>query len=110
MTPKLIGCCSKCDAEVFDIVKRDEDRKPIQVGPAHDDAVRVTFRLAAGPYMDLTFCKPCSDGLTPDDYPFLWQRVMLSWVDQTGSEHPWPKSQVDNTILGLTHRQLWKEI
>lgn len=111
MTPKLLGCCAKCDREVYDIAQRDSaTRQPIRLGAAHEDATRVTFLLLNGTRMDLTFCKPCADGLQPHDYPFLWQRVMCSWVAQSGADHPWPKSQTDNGIMAIAYVQPWKEV
>lgn len=109
MTPKLFGCCSKCDVEVFDIVERKENREPNRAGAPHDDAVRLTFILVDGTRMDLTFCKPCADTLSEYDYAYLWQRVMLSWAAESPG-HPHQKSQVDNGIMALSHRQPWKEV
>lgn len=110
MSPKILGSCSKCDAEVFEVAKRDpETRVPIQLGPCRDDAMRATFLLLDGSSMDLTFCKNCSDTLLPHDYRFLWQRVMLSWETETPG-HPNQKQHADNGILALRHVQPWKDI
>lgn len=111
MKPKLHGCCSKCDAEVFEIIERDpETRAPTRVGAPLDEAERATFLLMNGSRMDLTLCAGCAAGLQPADYAFLWQRVMVSWIAQSGPDHPWPKSQIDNGICAVLHRQPWKEV
>lgn len=111
MKPKAPGLCTKCDAEVFEILKRDpETRVPISVGAAHDDAVRVSVLLKTGSIMDLTFCAECAAALTPADLAEIWQRVMISWIAQSGAEHPFVKTQTDNAILGVYRKQLWKDI
>jgi hypothetical protein len=111
MKPKVAGCCTKCDAEVFDVVTRDpETRLPTKIGAAHDDAVRVTFILVSGSKMDLTFCQHCADGLEPADFAHIWRRVMLSWVNESSKDHPHVKSQTANGIVGLSHKQRWKGV
>ena len=42
--------------------------------------------------MDLTFCAHCESGLCPDDFPYLWKRVMASWAVEA-PDHPWLASQ-----------------
>ena len=108
--PKVAGCCSKCDAEVFDVKRRDPaTQMPLQLGPAHENAVRVTFVLMNGSTMDITFCADCADGLTPSDYAPLWGRVMAAWAKQQ-ADSAWAKSQVDNGIAGMLRKQLWREV
>lgn len=109
MTPKLSGCCTKCDTQVYDVVSHNEKGEPIRIGGPSDDAVRVNFRLVNGSSMDLTFCRDCAAGLQPHDYPFLWQRVMLSWEVSTPG-HPNQKEQSNNGILALNYAQPWKEV
>jgi len=111
MTHKLIGCCSSCDAEVFDIVQRNpETREPTKVGASHDDAMRAAFLLADGSLMDLTFCRECASTLEPATFPMLWQRCMASWIKQSGADHPWVKTQNDNGIMGLVRVISWKDV
>lgn len=110
MSPKLTGCCTKCDTEVFNIIRRNpETRVPVAVSTPLDNAVRLTFVLVDGTRMDLTFCTTCADGLDPREYSFLWRRVMHSWNAES-PDHPWTKTQVDNGILGLVARKSWKEV
>lgn len=106
MNPKLLGSCTKCDAEVFDIVERDIDRLPKRVGAAHDDAIRVNFLMLDGSRMDLTFCQPCADGLIADDLQWIWRRVMKSWP----ADHPWTKTQTENGLLAILNKKPWKEV
>jgi hypothetical protein len=111
MKPKLTGCCSRCDVEVFDVVTRDpETRHPKRLGRAHEDAMRVSFLLVNGSRMDLTFCAACANELQPADYPALWTRVMVSWVAEGQQDNEWAKSQVNNGIVGLLHQQPWREV
>lgn len=111
MSPKKLGCCSKCDKEVFEILKRDSDtRLPIKVGAPLDNAVRANFQLIDGSSMDLTLCDECANSLTAQDHAFLWQRAMLSWVDESGGDHPWIKRQTSNGIFALLHKQSWDAI
>jgi hypothetical protein len=108
MTPKRAGECTKCDKLVFDIVAEVDGNR--RTGRAHDDAMRLSFLLMRGSRMDLTFCKACADGLTPADFPHIWKRVMFSWIDQTGPDHPNVKEQKDNNIIGLLGSKTWKEL
>lgn len=113
MKPKLAGCCSKCDAEVFEVSVRDpETREPKRAGLGSplENAVRATFVLMNGSRMDLTFCAACMDELTPADYAALWRRVVVSWVHETSEDPSWVRSQVDNGIAGLLHKQPWREV
>lgn len=110
-TPKLNGCCTLCDKEVFEVVRRDpETRAPIQVGKPLENAMRLTFVLADGTKMDLTFCAECLPNLLPGSYQFLWKRVLASWVAQSGADHPFVKTQGSNAILGLLNQRRWLEV
>jgi len=106
---KVAGCCSKCDAEVFEVVARDDDRKPARLGPAKENAERLTFYLLNGSRMDLTFCTDCAESLTPGEFPFLWRRVMETWVDEVPG-HSWAGTQTTNGIAGLMGRKLWRDV
>lgn len=110
MKPKLIGCCTKCDEEVFEIVRRDpETRVPVQIGAPLETAMRANFVMADGSRMDLTFCRKCSDGLTPEDLPHIWNRVVSAWEHQSPG-HAWTKTQRDNGLLMLLNVKPWKEV
>lgn len=107
---KTIGCCSLCDTEVFEIARRDQTGKPVQVGPPLDTAQRAMFVLKDGHQMDLTLCYNCLAALRPEHFSKLWQGVMAAWIAESGSVHPWVRSQVDNGIIGLMHSRPWKEV
>lgn len=108
---KLNGCCTKCDKEVFEIVTRNPDtREPIRVGKPLENAMRLTFILADGSKMDLTFCAECARGLLPDEFSFLWRRVLRSWVAESGADHPFVKTQGSNAILALANQRRWLEV
>lgn len=108
---KTIGCCSLCDAEVFDIARRDPlTQRPLAVGPPHDDAQRATFVLKNGHQMDLTLCSNCLETLMPENFATLWRGVMDGWLSESGPAHPWVRSQMDNGILGLLHARPWKDV
>jgi hypothetical protein len=110
MKPKISGACTKCDLEVFEVVERDEQRLPIKLGLPLDDAVRVTFRLMKGSAMDLTFCRHCAEGLDALDYPHLWNRVMTSWEAQSPGHPGGAKGHIDDGIVSIDRKQLWKEV
>lgn len=105
MLPKLNGCCSKCDTEVFEIKTRYEDGRPKQTGAPLDNGVRVGFLMVNGSVMDLTFCQSCIDSLQPSDYLPLWHRVLLSW-----GKGEWATSQADNGLSGILYRTPWKDV
>ena len=107
MTPKVSGACSKCDKDVFDVVQ--DSPLPRKIGAPHDDAVRATFVLVSGSQMDLTFCQHCFEGLTTQDYPWLWRRVQLSWEAESPG-HQNQKDQARNGIMALYHSKAWKDV
>jgi hypothetical protein len=113
---KIIGCCSSCDKEVFDVVERfssaeDNAGMPKRIGAPHDDAIRVGFLLANGEQMDLTFCAECVDSLSSDDYPQLWEKVLRSWVVELGEKRPdWLTQMLGNGILCEVGKQTWKDV
>lgn len=100
MNPKVAGLCSKCDAEVYEVRQRDpRTGLPQRLGAPMPNAHRVTFLLMNGSQMDLTFCHDCVTALEPTQFPWLWQRVMVSWAAEHRSE--WAKTQLNNGIVGL---------
>jgi hypothetical protein len=106
---KQIGCCSQCGQEVFEISRRNPDTgAPINVGAPLGNAMKATFVLFNGSQMDLTMCESCVDALEPSHFAGLWRKVMDAWIAQSGADHPWPRSQVDNGIVGLLYARPWK--
>lgn len=113
---KIIGSCSICDKEVFDIIERfgpSEERAgtPKRIGAPHDDAMRIGFMLASGEQMDLTFCQSCAESLTDEDYHELWQKVLRSWVAELGDRRPeWLTPMLGNGILCELGKETWKDV
>jgi len=113
---KVIGSCSICDKEVFDIVERfgpaeENAGRPKRIGAPHDDAMRIGFMLASGEQMDLTFCESCAEALTDEDYHELWQKVLRSWVAELGDRRPeWLTPMLGNGILCELGKQSWKDV
>jgi len=113
---KVIGSCSICDKEVFDIVERfgpaeENAGRPKRIGAPHDDAMRIGFMLASGEQMDLTFCQSCAEALTDEDYHELWQKVLRSWVAELGDRRPeWLTPMLGNGILCELGKQSWKDV
>jgi hypothetical protein len=113
---KVVGCCSTCDKEVFEIIERFPPDsvlagKPRRLGPPNEDAMRLEFVLASGESMDLTFCKACAEGLSNEDYAELWQKVMRSWAAELGELRPdWFVKMGDSGILGEVGRRSWPEV
>lgn len=99
-----MGCCSKCDAPCFEGL-------PKYVGKSLPGAMRVNFRLTNASNMDLTFCGPCADKLTKRDYPWLWQRVILSWLHEThGVVNDFIRSQGEVGLQQELSRTPWEEV
>ena len=70
---KLIGCCTFCDTEIFEVVSRYSDG-PFQgeireVGPPLPGARRVTIVRASGRTSYWSCCGDCE--ILPDDMPYL---------------------------------------
>ena len=111
MKPKLLGCCTQCDREVFEVTARNpETREPVKVGAPKAEAVRACFILADGTRMDLTFCAECAQKIVAPQFASLWERVMTSWVASSGAEHPWVKTQTTNAILAMDSMRRWTEV
>ena len=108
---KRPGCCTLCDAEVFEVVRRNpETRAPIQVGRPLETAMRVTFLLQSGSQMDLTFCRACTDKLAPHDYAGIWKRVLASWIAESGKDHPGVAEQKANALLTVFRIKRWADV
>ena len=109
--PKIPGACTCCDKPLFEVKTIDPDTKRArQITVPTEDACRLLFVLKSGSQMDLTFCAACADSLAPAQYPFLWSRVMRSWIAEAGVDHPTVKEQSKNSILGIVRRQKWTEV
>ena len=113
---KTIGCCTKCDKEVFDVVERfppdhENAGKPRRVGQPLPEARRINFSLSGGPSIDLTFCDECSLNMTPDDYGPIWQKVLDSWIDELGDERPdWFVKMQETEIIGVVEKKYWTDV
>lgn len=108
VTPKIAGCCTDCEKLVFDVIARGEDGRPKQLGAPQPDARRVTFLLADGSVMDLTFCSDCISSLNTSEYGKLWDTVLVSWLTELGdSRPPWFMEQMENTIMYELGVQDW---
>ena len=116
VTPKIVGACSSCNRMVFDVTARfgqgePNEGQPKQLGAPQPDAKRVTFLLASGEIMDLTFCGDCLETLNNDDYPPLWGRVLVSWMAELGENRPdWIFKQSQNAILCEINVQDWTDV
>ena len=116
IAPKTVGCCSICEKLVFDVTARFEagepnEGKPKQLGAPQPDARRVTFLLASGEIMDLTFCEDCTQTLNAEDYGPLWDKVLVSWLAELNEARPmWFLAQSENAILCELGVQDWTEL
>lgn len=113
---KKAGCCTMCDAEVFECMARyqEGEARPGEmkrIGKPKDDAVRATFLLESGEVMDLTFCRDCYEGLDEVDYMEIWNKVLRSWVGELGDGRPdWFGAQMENGIMCELGCRDWKEV
>lgn len=80
---KITGCCSLCDKEVYEILKRFPNREPREIGKKLD-AVQKTYILTNGNHFTLTYCKDCDPG--PKDFPALWRKVLNTFVREQSDE------------------------
>lgn len=89
-TRKKLGCCSMCDAEVFEARTRyppdhSLSKEIRQVGKCLDGAKRMTFVLANGSQTDFTFCNSCNP--QPRHLPDLWKKTMAAMALQSDPAH-----------------------
>ena len=89
---KQVGCCTKCGTEVFEIVECFPDGHPLageprRVGRMLLHGLQIEFQLSDGSLMPLAFCRGCADGLTPEDYPGIWDTVVQAWERTIGDEY-----------------------
>lgn len=116
VSPKITGHCSLCDKRVFDVLSVFEAHEiypgePKQIGAPTNEAVRMTFLLWDGCKMQLTFCADCADRLTTENYGYLWQRVVVSWVRELREDRPdWFMNQLNNGLLCTIGRESWQKI
>lgn len=81
---KLVGHCTCCDGECYEITERYPMNhafagQPRKVKAQYDTARRMTFLLSTGSRMDITMCDECC-AITPEDYPKLWAKCLRSWA------------------------------
>lgn len=102
---KLVGCCTTCGCECFDISERFPDGhvlagEPRRVGRMLDCGTQIEFMLSDGSLHPLTFCLDCSATILPDDYPAIWDTVVSAWERSITNDHreaigakPWTDEQ-----------------
>lgn len=86
-TPKIIGHCTCCDAACYEVISQFPEghalagrpRKIWHILPA---TRRVEFLLSDSSTMTLTFCGNCADELSPQDYPKIMSRLLVSWAEE----------------------------
>lgn len=108
---KLVGCCTLCDTEVFEVLKRFTDGpmkgEAKQLGRPLLNAEKVTMvLLGSGHHATVTVCNKCE--VTPDNLPFLWRKVMMATrremrIEQTNMV----KMQNYDVPLGVLFRRRW---
>ena len=110
--PKVLGCCTICDAEVFEIELRNPDtRVPTKVGKPHADAMRTDFRMMDGTLMSLTFCAKCAADLEPAKFPAIWARVKASWLaEKKGVVMDFHREQEANGLLAVERTVAWNSL
>lgn len=83
--PKRVGCCSWCDAEVYEVVTRYGEGPlagfPRQLKGPLPGAHQVHYVLVDGSRCALTSCAACLGSITdPANLPSLWERVIVTFV------------------------------
>ncbi len=113
--PKIIGSCTCCDKPCFEILQVFESHEiypgePKLLGAPHEDARITLFRLFNGGNIRLTFCASCAETLTGEQFPLLWERVILSWNRELNGDFPeWFGKQLSNGLLYVINTNKWTE-
>jgi hypothetical protein len=106
---------------VFDVVRQDEHGRPTRLGAPSQDAQRAHFVLKDGSTMALTMCSSCLAGLTPADYPVIWQNVLeafrqeIKLLEARDPDHHDQRVQMaiklaSNVPLGIIAAERWKDL
>ena len=111
-SPKKLGCCSLCDKEVFEVIRRASrdcsfPRMILQVGKPLPEARRATVLLTGGSTMDLTLCGECK--LDAESLVEVWARVRAGWAQEGCNSYRkrYTKELNNGTIPDLTLAQQW---
>ena len=83
---KLLGCCTNCNKEVYEILERYPSdhvlaKEPRKVGKPID-AIRHEILLSDGSQMTLTYCKDCTPDMIRD-----WKTIMNAWERELSDEY-----------------------
>jgi len=82
---KKTGCCTLCDAEVYEIISYFPDGPllgfPRKIGKALPNAYTVDYILTEGSIASLTCCESCrADMINEAFFPAIWAKVMRSFM------------------------------
>ena len=96
---KKTGCCTLCDAEVYEVIDRHPAGHPYEgnprtLGPALKNMRKLTFALADGTTCQMTFCTECKP--TPENMPDIWKKVLEATMYE----------EVNKTAIWIGYRSL----
>ena len=95
ITPKKMGCCSICDALLFEVEERWPDG-PLEgevrvFGKPLGGAKRSTLVLQSGSITDISLCASCE--ITPENISFVWRRALQAMALEISVE--WRRKQAE---------------
>lgn len=105
---KIPGCCTWCDAEVFEVLQRNpETRAPIRIGAPLDTAYRVHYRVSDGSMCSLAFCENCVTNHQYGRLGEVWEKCQRSQRHYSLPGHPDVADFAGKTLLGVDCVQKW---
>jgi hypothetical protein len=103
ITPKKMGCCSLCDALLFEVERRWTDGpmegEVREFGKPLDGVKRSTVVLQSGVRADFSLCARCE--LTPENLSLVWRRGLLAMAKEISVE--WRTKQAKARGRGLNY-------
>ena len=100
-TPKKMGCCSLCDALLFEVAERwvggPLDGEVRKFGVPLDGAKRATVVLRSGVRTDYSLCAECN--VTHENMPLVWRRALAAMAVEMSVE--WRTKQAEARGRGL---------
>lgn len=119
---KVPGHCTLSGKPVFDILRRNDDGSPAQIGMPHDDAYRANLLLTDGNTMAITVC----EDMLPEvdkNLPLIWRKIAAAAVAERDSLPPRANEpdvaelrldqaakQFSQVPLGVLYVEKWSEL
>jgi len=120
MDMKMPGCCTLCDAPLFEIIKVHAEGYlkglPETFGAPSKNAWRVTFVTMNGTRTDMTFCEDCLPKID-DNMSKIHNKVVRAFIFERGHPRSDQKTHdesmmrsINNSILGVLSKERWVDL